>query len=416
MAESPVVPDRAEFERLVRDALANLYDHAALQTQPLASFVSRGGAEPRSRAEQLRDSLVGAIERLRPPGQELSAGSTEWRPYLLLRGRYLEGQSLPDLQTGLALSERQLRREHRRAVDAVAGLLWDDLFPGRPATAAGGPVGAVEAAPSDEQANGTAFVVTPMPLDILEVIRGVMSTLERRAENEGAVLQLSAAGALPRVLADRVILRQILLSLMGYTIDVLGDGPITITLDTQANNITIHIRFHPDDSLTLPAAGEDGVLHTTHYWAQRLRAGLEWGEDPAKPDVAQLILTLPRAGQPVLLVVDDQEMAHRMYRRYLSQANVRVVGVRDGAQALDLARNLQPAAITLDAMMPDVDGWEILQALQADPTTCHIPVIVCSVWEEPELAFSLGATGFVKKPVTQNEFLAALRPFHLLET
>jgi CheY-like chemotaxis protein len=81
-----------------------------------------------------------------------------------------------------------------------------------------------------------------------------------------------------------------------------------------------------------------------------------------------------------------------------------------------MARSLQPQAIALDAMMPDVDGWEILQALQADPATRHIPVLVCSVWEEPQLAFSLGAAGFLKKPITQRELLAALQRLGLVGT
>jgi CheY-like chemotaxis protein len=66
--------------------------------------------------------------------------------------------------------------------------------------------------------------------------------------------------------------------------------------------------------------------------------------------------------------------------------------------------------------MPTMDGWEILQALQADPETRHIPVIVCSVWDEPELAFSLGAADFLKKPITQRDLLDALVRLKLLDT
>jgi Amt family ammonium transporter len=66
--------------------------------------------------------------------------------------------------------------------------------------------------------------------------------------------------------------------------------------------------------------------------------------------------------------------------------------------------------------MPTMDGWEILQALQANPETRDIPVIVCSVWDEPELAYSLGATYFLKKPISQRDLWAALARLGLLDT
>ena len=91
-----------------------------------------------------------------------------------------------------------------------------------------------------------------------------------------------------------------------------------------------------------------------------------------------------------------------------------VIGVYDPAQVLELARTYLPRVISLDVMMPKVDGWEILQALQADPLTHSIPVIICSAWEEPELARSLGAAAFLKKPVTQKDFVTALETIGLL--
>ena len=73
-----------------------------------------------------------------------------------------------------------------------------------------------------------------------------------------------------------------------------------------------------------------------------------------------------------------------------------------------LARAQQPGIITIDLMMPGRDGWELLQALRAQPETVTIPVIVCSVLDEPELARSLGAQGCLKKPAGQVDLLQAL--------
>ena len=73
-----------------------------------------------------------------------------------------------------------------------------------------------------------------------------------------------------------------------------------------------------------------------------------------------------------------------------------------------LAREVLPAAITLDIMMPNQDGWEILQALKSDPATRSIPVIICSVLEDPELAHSLGAAAYLQKPISQAALLDVL--------
>ena len=98
-----------------------------------------------------------------------------------------------------------------------------------------------------------------------------------------------------------------------------------------------------------------------------------------------------------VLVVDDQVAAQRMFQRYLSRTNLEVIGVTDPTQGLDMARKIQPALLILDVMMPHIDGWEVLQNLQLDPETKHIPIIVCSAWGEPELARSLGAVAFLEK-------------------
>jgi CheY-like chemotaxis protein len=121
-----------------------------------------------------------------------------------------------------------------------------------------------------------------------------------------------------------------------------------------------------------------------------------------------LTANLPPVPEGIVLVIDDQEPALRLYQRFASRTSFQVIGTTDPVQALNLARQLHPVLITLDVMMPHSDGWEVLQSLQLDPETKGIPVVICSAWEEPELARSLGAAGFLKKPVTQRDFLALL--------
>ena len=107
-------------------------------------------------------------------------------------------------------------------------------------------------------------------------------------------------------------------------------------------------------------------------------------------------------------MVDDQPATLKMFQRYLSGTAWDLTGLSDPSQAVEAARKLQPALILLDVMMPRIDGWEVLQALQLDGQTKNIPIIICSAWGEPELAQSLGAVKFLKKPIIQKDLLEAL--------
>jgi CheY-like chemotaxis protein len=398
--------DRGEFERLVRDALANLFDQAALATHPLAPVIGRQGGTQPGRSDQLRAVLLNAIEHLKPAGeQEPRPGSQEWRPYLLLHGRYVDGASLQQLQASLALSERHLRREHSRAVQAVATYLLDTLLPDDAGTKMG---------PAEESAATSVFPVTLVPLDIMDLLQGVVLTVQRRAQSEGARLEIIPQKHSPWVLSDRVILRQVLLSLLSYVLDRREDGPVIIAAEGWNDRVLLRIEFNLEDSTLLGSGEEDRDLDQACFWCDRIDACLSRSVD--QPGRGRVDLSLPSADEPLLLVVDDQESAVRMFQRYLSHASLRLVGVHDGAEVLPLARQLRPRAITLDIMMPNMDGWEVLQSLQADPLTRHIPVIVCSVWEEPELASSLGAADFLAKPIRQKDLLTALERLHLLDT
>jgi CheY-like chemotaxis protein len=93
---------------------------------------------------------------------------------------------------------------------------------------------------------------------------------------------------------------------------------------------------------------------------------------------------------------------------YLSKNGYAVVPARNGAEAIDLARRLRPAAITLDILLPDTDGLEVLATLRSLPETREIPVVVVSIADNRELGFSLGAAGWLMKPVDREQFLEAV--------
>jgi CheY-like chemotaxis protein len=84
------------------------------------------------------------------------------------------------------------------------------------------------------------------------------------------------------------------------------------------------------------------------------------------------------------------------------------VTASDGREALRLARSLHPAAITLDVLMPGMDGWEVLRELKDDPETRDIPVIMVTMTDDRELGFALGATEFLTKPVDRGRLVKLL--------
>jgi CheY-like chemotaxis protein len=119
-------------------------------------------------------------------------------------------------------------------------------------------------------------------------------------------------------------------------------------------------------------------------------------------------LVLPAIGRLPVLVIDDSVDSLRLLQRYVSDTRYYVVGVQDPGQALSLAEKVSPQIIVLDVMMPQVDGWEMLARLRQHPLTQHIPIVVCTILAEEELALSLGADGFLHKPVTRQAYLEAL--------
>jgi len=114
---------------------------------------------------------------------------------------------------------------------------------------------------------------------------------------------------------------------------------------------------------------------------------------------------------PLILVVDDMASVCELLRHQLTKAGFQVGTVMHGKDVISLARKLQPVAITLDVLMPEIDGWKVLQDLKSDPDLCHIPVIMYSILDEKQLGFSLGATEYLIKPVDRNVLVETLKKY-----
>ena len=111
----------------------------------------------------------------------------------------------------------------------------------------------------------------------------------------------------------------------------------------------------------------------------------------------------------MLLLVDDDRASLDLIAAYLDGSGVDIVRSRDGAEALEQARRLHPAAVVLDIRLPKLDGWQVLADLKSRPETADIPVVVVSIVDEPSRGRSLGAAGYLTKPVRRESLLTSLR-------
>ncbi len=113
---------------------------------------------------------------------------------------------------------------------------------------------------------------------------------------------------------------------------------------------------------------------------------------------------------PLVLVIDDEPTARDLLTRTLSREGYRVETAANGKAGLErAAREPRPAAITLDVLMPGMDGWQVLSALKADPALASIPVIVLTMLDDTNIGFTLGAAAFMTKPVDRDRLTALLR-------
>jgi adenylate cyclase len=112
-----------------------------------------------------------------------------------------------------------------------------------------------------------------------------------------------------------------------------------------------------------------------------------------------------------ILVIDDDATARELITRYLNDEGFAVIPAANGIEALKLAREVRPTAITLDVMMPDLDGWTVLSALKGDPELASIPVVMVTIVDEQQHAFALGAAGYLMKPIKREQLLGLLAPW-----
>lgn len=431
-----------EYWRALRTALRNLYDHAALRRNPLAPMFAASAP-----GRGLQEILLEAVQTL-SPARGSAVQSDARRTHQILQHRYVEQFSQGEVADSLALSERQLRRQEqlairtlgealrvRYALPVVLGVATDPAnVQGAPEddasetatettieTAiepaiepeidaideAGGETGVEAAGAPERYQEEIERLHQETPLEVLDVVamlEGVVETLQPLLQGLSLRVEFELAQAVPNVSVNAVALRQaLMIALSALARATTGDR---IAIDARAGDGTLRLALGARSTAqATPFAGGESLS-----MAQRLLA-VSGGEMSASAEdgLLTLLLELPTLRTLTILVIDDNQDSLLLCQRYLTGTPYQPVLTRDPLEGLALAERIAPQIILLDVMMPGMDGWETLARLRRHPATETIPVIIFTILPEESLATALGAAGFLRKPFTREELLAAIR-------
>jgi CheY-like chemotaxis protein len=398
-----------EFERELQEALGHLYDPGY---RPSNSLCAVAGCDPSEETLGVQSVILRGIQDLEP-SPDTPPGARTRTVYDLLHYRFV--LKLPQEETAkrLHMSLASAWRAQREAVHVLARLLWErSQVRQRPAEDRA-QVG--EDRPLGEEALHTQALDwrSQMQRELESLQASAPDALADVGETINGVLELESAwvsrhdahvevGSVQPDLVTAIhpsVLRQILISAVRRLATHTSGGPITIFARLEDGNVKIALTgaITSDERPTESALVRDIVAPE----GVSVRAHLEG-------DHAFLWVELPSVGKITVLVVDDNADMARFYRRATQGTSYHIVHTAEGQGLFEVIKAVAPDVIVLDIMLSDVDGWELLIRLHKNRATRSIPIIVCSVVREEELALSLGAARYLSKPVRPREFIQAL--------
>lgn len=295
--------------------------------------------------------------------------------------------------------------------------------------------------------------------EVPTVIKDVQNTITPLIQQKGNTLVIDCPPSLPKTKSDLTKLRQGLFNLLSNANKFTEQGTITLSVcrELDADNDWISFRvtdtgigmtreqvekvfeaFTQADSSTTRKYGGTGLgLTITKTFCQMMGGDITADSEPgvgstftirlplrvgeaARDQVESQVqdqglplAALAGAGDNPVLIIDDDPAAIDIICGTLTKAGFNVVSARSGEEGLRLARQLQPIAITLDVMMPHVDGWAVLEKLKSDSGTADIPVLLVTIVDEKNLGYTLGASEYLTKPFDRQRLVALLRKYQL---
>ncbi|NPV08666.1 MAG: response regulator [Anaerolineae bacterium] len=370
----------------VREALLALYSPAELERTELAAALHPARGPQRGHA--LRRLLLDAIEALRPTGK-VAPSASEYRAHECISLRYISSLSIEEIAEELALSTRQVYRDLRWGEERLCELLARKLSDRD-----------IDQRQDSLDSELGALAGTPERVDLSRLISQATATVAPLADACGIRLHRREPDQEMVTSASPGILGEIITQLLSAIVQSTDRAEVEVVLEAQGDDILLSLPVGPEEDM----ARRD-LLHSALRVAEAQNLRHRYvGEG----DERCLHLILPRCGDRRVVVVEDNPAAFALYQRYLANSEWQPILAPSPRVAGNLAAATRAEAVLLDIMMPETDGWRVLQALKVDERTRDIPVIVCSVVDDPALGSALGAAAYITKPVSRPVLLQAL--------
>jgi CheY-like chemotaxis protein len=369
------------------------------------------GGDSSTAVQRLRTLLLQTVEGLKP-SPDLPTDPQVLRPYQVVYSRHILGNPLGTVEAELGLSARQIQREQQRAFSEIAARLWAAETDGR--VDRGSPEQetlASEAARALQ--NAQAF-------DVSAEMRVAVESVSPMANARGLRVELRASESCATAVGDPAVFRQVLISALSYLIRL--QQTFRVIAAAACDEKAIVCRF---DAHSLATPSFEDCLASSAVQTLRTLAGTSGAEvagpiiaaadlsqcsSGAVPSIVRIEIALPAVcTERVVAILEDNKDLVTLFARYLATHGIRLQDVGEPGGALELLADSVPDAIILDVMLSAADGWQILQAIRAHPHLRRVPVIVCSVLNESELAASLGANAYLKKPVRPLQILDCIQ-------
>ncbi len=291
--------------------------------------------------------------------------------------------------------------------------------------------------------------------DVTAMVQAVGATIQPLVEKNSNVLQIHCDASAGSMHADLTKVRQALFNLLSNAGKFTTGGTIDLEVSRDAGDwLTFAVRdsgigmtpeqcgrvfesFTQADASIAGKYGGTGLgLTITSKFCEMMGGSISVQSEPGKGTTFTIRLPAEvpdhRADAPMpaassqpppavdaaadpapmtALVIDDDPVVRDLMQGFLGKEGYRVLAAANGEEGLRLARELRPNAITLDVIMPGLDGWSVLNALKSDPDLAETPVILLTITDNKSMGYALGASDYLTKPIERDRLVATLKKY-----
>jgi PAS domain S-box-containing protein len=289
---------------------------------------------------------------------------------------------------------------------------------------------------------------------LTRLVDEVKTIVEPMMKKNGNTLLVDCPQDIGSLQTDLTKLKQSIINLLSNAAKFTKNGTVTLRLARETRDGAPWVKFEvidsgigmtdeqmgrlfqaftqADSSTTRNFGGTGLGLTITRHFCAMLGGSIEVKSKPAQgstfiivlPDRATKVMAEdgpdgdhpavrhePAPGDIHVLVVDDDPAVHDVLAATLGKEGYQITHAKDGIEALHLMRTHPPDVVTLDVMMPKMDGWSVLGIMKSEPQLAHIPVIMLTIVDHRNLGFSLGASEYMTKPIDRNRLIALIEKF-----